>query len=439
MPSQLLSFKKVLTVKPVSASLVFLVLLSFVVINVVTADEALADSSPNTEGKKEVNFSLLVFNGNQRSAYLETLDAFEREHPDIEVNFLAVESEEYKDNIEEWLQAESYSDVMFWFGGERLNWYIKQGWVKPVTDLWARKGWDERITMSAKSAVVRQDQLFALPIHYYHWGIYYRKSLFENFEITPPTNWNEFIQVCQTLQGAGITPIALGSKEHWPLAGWFDYLNLRVNGLEFHKQLLSGEASYRDPRVEKALEYMRVLISNNYFLSSHADQTWRDALPFLYRKRAGMFLMGNFWTSQIPESVRDDIGVMSFPTIFPDIGKFEEAPTDVLFIPSNVKNLETAEILMDYMARPDVQAKLNAKLGMLAPQVSSPQTMDSFLTEGQKILGEAEGISQFYDRDNPQPIATKGMVQFSRFVRNPDALPAVIDELESLRRQSFAK
>ena len=53
----------------------------------------------------ELNFALLVFNGEQRNAYFQQVKAFEKENPSIRVNIQALESEQYKKKIESWLSA----------------------------------------------------------------------------------------------------------------------------------------------------------------------------------------------------------------------------------------------------------------------------------------------------------------------------------------------
>jgi len=394
-------------------------------------------TTANAKEVQHLNFSLLVFNGEQRQAYFEQVRSFEEKHPNIRVNIQAVASEEYKENIEKWLQAKSHSDVMFWFGGERLNWYVSRGWVRAIDELWSTFDWYHRLTQSSQSAVTRNGRIYGLPIHYYHWGLYFKKSLFAKYNITPPETWESFLAICAKLKAEGVTPISFGSEEIWPVAGWFDYLNLRINGLSFHQSLLDGNISYKDPRVLSVFSHWKMLIDQGYFLENHADMTWREALPYLYRNLAGMFLMGNFWTSQIPGSLRDDFSVFRFPRVTSDIAWFEEAPTDVLFIPENVVNFEAAQTFLNFMSQRNVQQSLNETLGMLAPQNEPPQKMDHFMEAGVAILKEAEGASQFYDRDNPKPIATEGMKQMQRFMQNPDDLPQVLDALEKLRNASF--
>jgi multiple sugar transport system substrate-binding protein len=384
-----------------------------------------------------LNFSLLVFNGEQRNAYLQQVRAFEKEYPSISVNIQALESEQYKNKIESWLASPAYSDVMFWFGGERLNWYIKKGWVTPIDSIWSEGDWYNRITLSAQSSVLKNGRMYGLPIHYYHWGVYYKKSLFKKLDIRVPLTWKDLLQACDSFRQQGIAPIALGSSEAWPLAGWFDYLNLRINGLEFHQRLMGGDVSYQDPRVVSVFTHWKELIDRGCFLEEHQSMRWREVLPYLYRNLAGMFLMGNFWTSQIPFTYRDEFSLFRFPVIDSEVPLYEEAPTDVLFIPSNAVNKEEARKFIEFMARPAVQKEINASLGMLAPINETIDSKDQFVLLGRDILNTAEGASQFYDRDNPLPIAIDGMKLMQQFMQDPSSLPDVIKQFEVLRDKSF--
>lgn len=387
--------------------------------------------------KGALNFSLLVFNGEQRQAYLNQVKAFEREYPGIKVNMIAVESEEYKGNIESWLQADRHSDVMFWFGGERLNWYIKRNWITALNEVQGATPWLDLMTKSALSAVSIDQKIYGLPIHYYHWALYYKKSVFKRLNLTPPQNWDQFIAVCETLKRNNISPIALGSKEVWTVASWFDYLNLRINGLPFHRQLVSGTQSYQSEETTMVFSTMQQMLQADYFLENHEDLTWRDSLPYLYRDRAGMLLMGNFWTSQIPDSLRQDISMFRFPQMNAQLPLYEEAPTDVLVIPANVVNKKNAVTFLNFMARPEVQQQLNSELGMLPPQRTPPLDPDHFILKGAEILNAAAGASHYYDRDNPQPIATEGMEQMQRFLAQKIDQETLQEELEMIRLQTF--
>lgn len=381
---------------------------------------------------QELRVSLLLFNGIQRTAYSEQLAHFARENPDIELVIKNIESETYKRQIDDWLAATKHSDVMYWFSGERLRWFVDQGKIRALDALWAESGWGEQFTLAAQSSVTFNDQKYGVPMHYYPWAIYYNKSLFQSLNIPVPDDWEAFIQACSELAKNGITPIVMGSEDKWALAAWFAHLNLRINGLEFYQELMAGKISYKDQRVLNVFKHWEELIRKDYFIRGHEILNWKEAVPYIYREKGGMILLGNFWTSQIPASMRDNIGIVRFPVINQELPLYEQAPTDVLIIPQNVKNLAGAEKLLQFMARPDVQKELNDAIGMIAPNTHHVETNDQLLEDSYKILENATGLAQFYDRDSPEPFATEGMLQLARFVADPDVLPDVLDKLEQL-------
>jgi multiple sugar transport system substrate-binding protein len=147
---------------------------------------------------------LLVVNGEQRKAYVELIRKFERHYPSIKVNMQAVEQENYKEHFELWLNADARSDVMFSFGGERLNEFVRQGLIDPFDNLWERYNWDKKITSSARAASIVKGQEYGLPIHYYNWGIYFNKELFSKYNLVEPQTWEEFLGICERLKSVGV-------------------------------------------------------------------------------------------------------------------------------------------------------------------------------------------------------------------------------------------
>ena len=380
-----------------------------------------------------LNFSLLLFNSQQRIAFHQQVRKFEQQNPNTKINIKAAESIHYKDNIESWLQAQSHSDVLYWFGGERLKWYVKQGWVSSINDVWQQHHLEDMFSASLRSSVVIDNNYYVMPISYYSWGIYYRKSLFKQFGLDVPVTWQEFLKVSEIFKKNGITPFALGSAEKWPALGWFDYLNLRLNGIDFHLELLSGNIPYSDPRVKTVFTHLKELVDKGYFLSGHKDLNWRQSLPYLYRNQAAMLLIGNFWTSQIPNNFQSDFALFRFPQINNNIGWYEDAPTNILIIPANVKNRPLAVRFLKFMSQPEVQLALNEQIGILTPNINAKNPKDHFLIQGAKILQNTQGVAQFYDRDSSKMMAIKGMEVITDFMSSKKDIDTTLRKLEKIR------
>ena len=52
------------------------------------------------------------------------------------------------------------------------------------------------------------------------------------------------------MQAKGIIPFAFGNDGRWPAMGTFDQINFRMNGYQFHVDLMAGKESWTDDRVK---------------------------------------------------------------------------------------------------------------------------------------------------------------------------------------------
>jgi len=391
--------------------------------------------------KESLKITLMVSSADQRSTFFNKIKEFEKEHPEIEVTRREIGQETYKAAIEGWLHSKKFhSDVLFWFAGAKLDEFVSKEWVEPIDDIWKKQNWDKEFSKTFKTAVTTHDKTYGLPISYYQWGFYYRKSIFRQHNLRPPQTWKEFIQVGETLKANNIVPIALGSKDRWAAAGWFDYLNLRINGLPFHQNLMKGKVSYTDPRIKEVFRYWKELLDHQFFLEPHNKLDWRSTLPYIYRGKAGMLLMGNFLVPQLPKSIRDDIGFFRFPQIKSDLPYYEEAPIDILIIPHNARNKKTAKQFLAFMGRADIQCAMNNQMGMISPNQAAEKGKNQLIQAGYTILEEAAGITQFYDRDTPSEMSASGMDAMIQFLNQPmstEEIEEILEKLDKVREQVF--
>ncbi len=385
----------------------------------------------------------LVINADQadpapKEAWLQVVEAFKAEYPDIEVQFNISDKEAYKTALRGWLAADA-PDVVYWHAGNRMNFFAQRGLFEDISDLWQEENMDESFA-TLKSALTYEDKQYGVPYSYYQWGFYYRKDLFEKVGITEaPKTWQEFLAACEKLKAQGITPITIGTKYLWTAAGWFDYLNLRINGLEFHRQLTAGEISWLDPNVRKVFDAWSELIKKNYFIENHANYSWQEAQPPLYNGNAAMYLIGNFIVPAFPEDVADNMDFFRFPIIDEKVALAEEAPADTIHIPAKAKNKEDARKFLAFVARKDTQEMINNILVQIPTNEQSEVLDNRFLEKGVVMLREAEGTSQFYDRDTQPDMAKIGMNAFQEFMVKPERLNKILNRLEKDRQRIYDK
>lgn len=384
----------------------------------------------------------IVFNSDMswpqsKKALEHIVDGFQKANPGITVKVNYFDNEGYKSAIRNFLTADA-PDLVNWFAGNRMAPFVKAGLFEPVDDVWAANGLDESLKSAASSMTI-DGKKWGIPYTYYQWGIYYRKDIFAEHGLTPPKTWDELKAVCEKLNAAGIKPFAIGTKALWPAAGWFDYLDLRLNGYEFHMDLTSGRTPYTDPKVKAVFDKWAELVKPGYFVDNHAALDWQDAIPLIVQGKAGMYLMGNFAVANMKEGglTEDQLGYLPFPEMTSGIPRAEDAPTNTIHIPAAAKNKEDAKKFLAYLAQPEVQAEANAILGQLPVNSKSKRPDDVYLNAGFELLSTAHGLAQFYDRDAPADMAKVGMEGFQQFMVKPERLDAILANLEKMRQRAY--
>ena len=384
----------------------------------------------------------LVINSNQsdpapKAAFEQIVADFQAANPDIEVEFNTFDHESYKTVVRNWLTSEA-PDVIYWFAGERMKTFVDRGLLEDVSDVWSENGLADAMSSSLSALTVDGNQ-YGVPFSYYQWGVYYRTDIFEANGVTVPQTFDELVAACETIRAAGIAPVTIGTKFLWTAAGWFDYLNLRTNGLDFHLALAAGDVAYTDDRVKRTFDHWERLIDAGCFIDDHAAYSWQEAQPFLYQGEASMYLIGNFITPQFPEDVEDKMGFFQFPVIDSSVPMYEDAPIDTLHIPSRAANKEDARRFLAFVSQPDVQRELNVAINQLPPHSGAGVGDNRFLQAGYDMLNEAAGIAQFYDRDTNPEMARAGMEGFQEFMINPDRRDRILERLDRTRQRIYRR
>ncbi len=368
-----------------------------------------------------------------KKAFETLIERFKAAHPDVEVKWNIFDHEGYKTAIRNFLTAES-PDIAAWYAGNRMAPFVKAGLFEDVSDVWQQEGLNEQMKSAVASMTIDGKQ-WGVPYTYYQWGIYYRKDLFDKFGLAAPKTWDELLKVSATLKENGIAPFTIGSRELWPTGGWFDYLNLRVNGYEFHMDLTSGNVPYTDPRVHAVFDKWDDLVKNGYFIENHASYRWQEAVPFMAQGSAAMYLMGNFAVDLIKSAgvTEDQLGFFQFPEITPGLPMAEEAPMDTLHIPAGARNKEDARKFLAFLAKPETQQEMNTILGQLPVNSNAAMPQDKYLQQGFELLGNAYALAQFYDRDTDARMAKIGMEGFQEYMVRPDRRADILKRLEQAR------
>jgi multiple sugar transport system substrate-binding protein len=396
-------------------------------------------------GSHSLSGDLKIFLDTSNPAPRATMEAmierFGAEHPELNIETTVIDREAYKTQIRNFLTADA-PDVATWYAANRMRPYVEAGLFEDVSDLWAEPAIADNLA-STKGAMTIDGKQWGVPYTYYQWGIYYRKDIYDQYGLSEPTNWDEMKSNCQTLLDNGVKCYTIGTKFLWTAGGWFDYLNLRTHGYDFHMDMAAGNVAWTDDRVRQTFANWRELIDMGGYVDNHQNYSWQEALPFMVNGDAAAYLMGNFAVAPLREAglTDDQLDFYQFPAITEGVALAEDAPTDTFHIPANANNKEAAREFLRFVVSADEQTEINngANLGQLPVNASASIDDDKFLEQGFAMLSSNSpgGVAQFFDRDYPAEMAAEAMQGFQEFMVLPDNLDDILARLEQVRERVY--
>ena len=365
---------------------------------------------------------------------------FGEKHPDLNIDLEIVDREAYKTQIRNALTANA-PDVVNWYAANRMGPYVTAGLFEDISDMY--ENGDLPGLDAVKGAMTLDGKQWGVPYTYYQWGMYYREDMFKELGLTEPTTFEEELANCQKIVDSGKKCYAIGTKFLWTAGGWFDYLNMRTNGFDFHMQLARGEVEWTDARVRETFANWRKIIDMGGYVDDHQSYSWQEALKFMTDGEAASYLMGNFVVAPLRDAglSDDQIDFYQFPLIDASLPQGEDAPTDTFHIPAKAANKDNARAFLQFVTSADVQTKINSgdALGQLPVNAASSVDADEFLEQGFEMLSSNAkgGVAQFFDRDFPAEMASVGMEGLQEFMVFPDNLDDILERLEDARQRIY--
>lgn len=332
-----------------------------------------------------------------KKAIAAMVSAFQTKSGDT-VKINTVPHNDFQNNINSYLQG-SPDDAFTWFAGYRMRYYAAKGLVAPLDDVWSSIGGNFSDSI-AKASTGDDGKKYFVPIYNYPWGFFYRKSVWAAKGYTEPSTFDELKALCEKMKADGLIPIAFADKDGWPAMGTFDYLNMRLNGYQFHVDLCAHKESWDQQKVKDVFDNWKSILP--YQDPAALGATWQEAATTLGNKKSGMYLLGSFVTQQFSDKATlADIDFFPFPEMATEGRDAVEAPIDGYMLSKKGGDNQAAKDLLAYIGSAEGEDVYytNDPSNLPVAKGADLSKLTPLNKKCADVIAGAKSISQFFDRD----------------------------------------
>ena len=238
-------------------------------------------------------------------------------HPNIRITFRTAAPEVYDSTMVDRFEKDVAGDIIFLRSFDQGRRFYDSAYLLDVTGIIPGLGSFNPMVVNAWSA--ENGVVYGVPSVGVTEGIYYSKSLFEEYGLTEPATWDEFISVCETLLAGGETVIAQGAADSWTLYE-LAYCGLCANfygGEPARQGLMNGTLKMTDDNFLAAFNMVYSL--KKYLPPNFENQGYEDMKQLFASGNAAMFMGGSWEISTFEDLGADStkIGWFAPPVVNP--------------------------------------------------------------------------------------------------------------------------
>lgn len=273
------------------------------------------------------------------------------------------------------------------------------------------------VMMELSRSYYEDGKLYEIPYQMKANGYMYNKGLFEQAGITEvPDTWDEFVEVCQKLKDAGITPLT--TDDAYAMQAFGMHL-ARLIGDEEVKNVVNN-GGWDRPEVLETAQAFEELASSGFFSTQVGSNVWPTGQNTeLATGRAAMYCVGTYVVNETKGITGPDFqwGFFGYPELPDGINGLEAMVigNQSFALTSKCQNPEAAFALITMLTRGEWDAKLSEESLALPADVNNTSWPEQ-LMDAKPYMDNCTYI-----------FATSGGLE-----NNPDITPALKENLMKL-------
>ncbi|MBL8697089.1 MAG: extracellular solute-binding protein [Alphaproteobacteria bacterium] len=287
------------------------------------AAACLAMSAGLATAQTTVKWLHIEANPAQVKIWEEVARDFEAKNAGVKVEMQYLENEAYKAKAPTLLQSRDRPHIIYSWAGGVLKAQVEAGVLEDITA--QVQDHKDKLSASAVAAFTVDGKIYGLPHTVSQVGFMANKELLGKAGVDAGSikTWDDLLGAVRKLKAAGITPIAVGGADKWPIHFYWTHLAGRIGGKAAFQAALKGQdGGFEGETFQKAGDLFKQLVDLQPFQNGFLGFKSQQAIGHFGDQKAAMILaISSFYHTQKvfaadKTGVSDDkLAWIDFPTV----------------------------------------------------------------------------------------------------------------------------
>lgn len=323
-------------------------------------------------------------------------DDYMKANPNVTIEVEALDDEAYKTKFKAYASGSQIPDL--------VNVWGQPGFIDKVMDagILAELNPDDYkdygFIEGSLDGFSKDGKLYGLARNTDVLGFYYNEKMFKDNGWEIPTTYDELLTLADTINAAGMIPVAMDGADKWPLDIYVTDLMEQIDGSGVMQKTHDAiaNADFSDPTFKQATDMLVDSAKKGLFQTGFETTDYGTAQNLFINGQSAMYYMGSWDMSmatneELDPEVRDNIRVFTMPTVEGGKG----TATDITAwngggysVTEKAANKEEAIKLLNFMFLPEEWTKIAWENGVCMSAQDFSQFATGDETEVQKQFTE---------------------------------------------------
>ena len=306
-------------------------------------------------------------NVDNQEAFDAFFAAFEEAHPNITIDFIQIGGGEENSFLQSRMASNTVPDVFGMSAGSFAKELADEGILYDLSDSVAA---GRMLPSALESYTAPGGSVYAITYGLSTTVLYYNADIFEANGLQPPANWQEFLDVCAALKGAGITPLSLAMDVSIGNTAFSYGFGNNMADKDWQDAMAGGTFDFQIPEVEDIFTKVKTLNDLGYLQDGVVSADYNSSIELFIQGQAAMHFAG-IWFNGMLTDTDFQVG-----TCVPPWNEGGEQCTVVATetgwaVNANSPHLDEALLLMDFFTGEGYPILQNARQSVPAVQDKS--------------------------------------------------------------------